>query len=370
MTAPRASDPLLLQPRTGPEPLPGISCALLTLAVRRVEGRLRDETRDPAARDAIARVIAATGLALSEHAPDYVLDLAPRPPAALCRRIIHHLHVELVRAWADVPVPVSPLRAMRYLLALDGLSVALEGAPTQQFASKLAGPDAEELLLEVTHDIRSPLTSILFLADNLRLGRSGPVTDLQTRQLSLIYSAAVGLSGLADDAMSLCRDSDAHGEDAPSAFSVIELLERVRDIARPIAEAKSLTLHLRAPSADFRLGRPLALRRALLNLTTNALKFTQEGLVQIAARETTGHKLEFSVRDTGPGIGQAGAETLFQPFRRSARTGGYWFSSTGLGLAATRRLVESMGSTLRYDTRPGRGTRFWFELALAPTQPF
>lgn len=369
MTAPRASDPVLLQPRTAPEPLPGISCALLTLAVRRVEGRLRDETRDPAARDAIARVIAAMGLALGEHAPDYVLDLVPRPPAALCRRVIQHLHVELVRAWADTPVPASPLRAMRYLLALDGVAVALEREPTQQFASKLAGPDAEELLLEVAHDIRSPLTSILLLADNLRLGRSGPVTDLQTRQLGLIYSAAVGLSGLADDALSLCRDPDAQAEDATSAFSVIELLERVRDIARPIAEVKRLILHVRAPSVDSRLGRPLALRRALLNLTTNALKFTRDGLVQIAARETTGNKVEFSVRDTGPGIGEAGAETLFQPFRRSARTGGYWFSSTGMGLAATRRLVESMGSALRYDTRPGRGTRFWFELELSQTDP-
>ena len=61
---------------------------------------------------------------------------------------------------------------------------------------------------------------------------------------------------------------------------------------------------------------------------------------------------------------ESGAATLFQPFRRSERTGGYWFSSTGMGLAATRRLVESMGSSLSYDTRPGRGTRFWFELQL------
>jgi signal transduction histidine kinase len=369
MTATRSSDPALQVARTAPEPLPGISCPLVTLAVRRAEARLGDETLDPAARDATARMLAAAGLAVSQRVPDYVLHLVPLPPAALSRRVLHHLQVELVRSWGDVPTLAPPLTAMRYLLILDELRVALDQEPTQQFASRLAGPDAEQALLEVAHDIRSPLTSILLLADSLRLGCSGPVTDVQNRQLGLIYSAAVGLTSLADDAIGLLHVGETAWEDRPFQFSVTELLEMVHDITRPMAELKGLTLRYRAAGPDARLGRPLALRRALLNLTTNALKFTQQGMVEIAARETTRPRLEFSVEDTGPGLVEAGGDVCYRSFRRSGATGAYRFSSSGMGLAATRRLVESMGSTLRCDTAPGRGTRFWFEVELQPTDP-
>jgi signal transduction histidine kinase len=109
------------------------------------------------------------------------------------------------------------------------------------------------------------------------------------------------------------------------------------------------------------------LSRVLLNLTTNALKFTDHGYVELSATPAGRHDLEFSVRDTGHGISREALETLYQPFRRvESRRGGYCFSGTGLGLAICRRLVEAMGATLEVETKPAWGTRFHFRLEMEP----
>jgi len=104
----------------------------------------------------------------------------------------------------------------------------------------------------------------------------------------------------------------------------------------------------------------------LLNLTTNALKFTDEGFIEVAARSSGATEVEFSVRDTGRGINPAALATLYQPFRRAPGRRGYCFSGTGLGLTICRRLVAAMGSELEFDTGPGLGTRFYFQVELPP----
>jgi signal transduction histidine kinase len=124
------------------------------------------------------------------------------------------------------------------------------------------------------------------------------------------------------------------------------------------------------PPTDQRLGNPLALNRIILNLVTNALKFTDEGSVEVAARVTSPTRVEFSVKDTGRGISDEAMATLYQPFRRStARAGrsGYFFSGTGLGLAMVRKLLESQASELQFETAAGHGTRFFFELEMPPS---
>jgi signal transduction histidine kinase len=108
----------------------------------------------------------------------------------------------------------------------------------------------------------------------------------------------------------------------------------------------------------------VALSRVLLNLTTNALKFTAEGSVDVTAKETGSRAVEFSVRDTGRGIPPQSMATLYEPFRRRQKPGEYAFSGSGLGLSICRKLVEAMGSSLEVETAPGYGTRFHFELDL------
>lgn len=239
----------------------------------------------------------------------------------------------------------------------------------EDFAAQLSGPDGLELLVEVAHDLRSPLTSILFLSETLRRGQSGDINEVQRRQLGIIYSAALSLISVASDVIELAGGGDRIEDKELSPFSVTETMESVRDIAQPLAEEKGLLLRILPPASDQRLGYAVALSRVLLNLTTNALKFTEQGFVEIVAREAGANRIEFSVRDTGNGIKPDVQARIFQPFRRASRADRrYQFSGSGLGLAISRRLLEAMGSELELETRPEWGTRFYFELFLPPVR--
>jgi signal transduction histidine kinase len=223
---------------------------------------------------------------------------------------------------------------------------------------------ALQVVAEVAHDMRSPATSILFLVDLLRTGRSGAVNDRQVQQLGLIYTAALGLSELASDLVDLVRGVDKLVDQDPIAFSVSQLLQSVVDIVQPMVEEKKLILEVVQPRADVRVGYPAALNRILLNLTTNAIKFTEQGSVQLSARELHSSWVEFSVQDSGRGIPAEVLPRLFEPFRTNCRAGSAMFSSSGLGLSICRKLVTALGSELHVATAVGRGTRFSFGLDL------
>jgi signal transduction histidine kinase len=277
--------------------------------------------------------------------------------------------VELIRRFylSEVESPAARIHSdhsIRLLCAIERVAHSLDPDWAQHFADRLSGPNGLELVVEVAHDIRSPLTSILFLAETLQRGRSGAINEIQERQLGLIYSAAFGLSAMASDVIELARGGDRLVDLDPIPFSVTDILESVRDIVLPIAEEKGLAVRISPPNSDFRIGHPVALSRVLLNLTTNALKFTDEGYVEVLARQSTRTGLEFSVQDTGRGIPPQAMNTLFLPFRRRMKSGDYKFSGAGLGLSICRKLVEAMGSELKVDTSPASGTRFFFELDL------
>ena len=291
------------------------------------------------------------------------------PHSLLVRRLLELLRRELIRHLADLPSAPSGEGVVGLLCAIERVNRELEPDWAQHFSDRLSGPDGLELVVEVAHDLRSPLTSILFLAETLQRGRSGPVTPIQERQLGLIYSAAFGLSSLASDVIELARGGDRLIDLDPLPFSVTDILESVRDIVQPIAEEKGLRVVVDAPRWDFRLGHPVAISRILLNLTTNALKFTSEGQVELGAAERPGNRVEFSVRDTGRGISPHAMLTLFEPFRRREKQGEYAFSGAGLGLSICRKLVEAMHSTLEVETARDLGTRFHFELHL-PSAPY
>ncbi|MBA3317031.1 MAG: HAMP domain-containing histidine kinase [Gemmatimonadales bacterium] len=286
------------------------------------------------------------------------------PRTALARRLLGLMRGAFLERAQALPSPADSNQLLRLLGAIEGVSQRLEADWSQHFTDRLSSPDGLELVVEVAHDLRSPLTSILFLAETLQRGRSGAVNPVQERQLGLIYSAAFGLSSVASDVIELARGGDRLVDLDPIPFSVTDIFESVRDIVQPIAEEKGLTVRLATPEADFRIGHPVALSRVLLNLTTNALKFTAEGFVEVVARQTDARRLEFSVRDTGRGIPPQSMVSLFEPFRRRQKPGEYAFSGSGLGLSICRKLVEAMGSTLQVETEQGAGTRFFFELDL------
>jgi two-component sensor histidine kinase len=294
-----------------------------------------------------------------------------RPAAnALGVHLLDLLRAEVVRAWRASGPPSGHDAAFELLDALEQVGKALEPDWSNQLATHLHGPDGLGILVGLAHDLRSPLTSVLFLAETLARGKSGPVNELQGRQLRLIYSAALALNSLSSDVIELSRGAQQLIEKESELFSIAELVEWLRDMVLPIAEEKHVEVRYVLPPTDRRLGRPLALSRVLLNLLTNALKFTEKGFVEVSGVARGLSAVEFAVRDTGGGISPEAAATLYEPFRRTTgrnrRGSGYRFSGTGLGLALCRRLCEAMGSELKYETRPDWGTRFYFQVDLPP----
>lgn len=227
------------------------------------------------------------------------------------------------------------------------------------------GPEGLQLAVEMAHDIRSPLSSILFLSDTLRRGHSGEITELQKRQLGLIYSAALGLAGVVNDVVELAKSGGTLKDERPQVLSVSAVLASVYEMVAPMAEEKGLTLTMDGPQKDQVKGYPVSLSRVLLNLVTNALHHTDEGGVSVEGRRIDHTCLEFCVIDTGTGIADAAKETLFQPFRCAPDGSRKLFSGTGLGLSIARGLVEAMNGEMGYETEVGQGTRFWFRLPTA-----
>jgi signal transduction histidine kinase len=227
---------------------------------------------------------------------------------------------------------------------------------TNTARKSFAGQKGQELVAELAHDLRSPLTSIMFLAESMQLGQSGPINEAQRRQLGLIRSAALCLCSMASDVLDLSRRGESLTDAEPTPFSITDVFRAVRDLARPLAEEKGLDLRFLTPELDARVGHDRAVARVLLNLTTNALKYTDTGFVEVAAREIDDTRIEFSVRDTGPGIDALNAG----PAERSD------FSSSGLGLTICRKLVAAMGGELAVANHPQGGTKFSFEIELRP----
>ncbi len=288
-------------------------------------------------------------------------DLSPQVPM---RRLLESVRRGFLDEAQALGAAAETNAIIQVLRGIEEVQCVLDRDCAHRFVNRLSGADALDLIVEVSHDMRSPLASILFLVETLRNGRSGPISPVQERQLGLVYSAAFGLSSIASDVIELARGGDRLVDLHPIPFSVAETFYSVRDIVQPMAEEKGLLVRTQPPDSDFRIGHPAGLNRVLLNLTTNALKFTSTGFVEVIAKQLSRTRVEFSVRDTGRGIPPTVMSTLFDAFRRRQKAGEYTFSSAGLGLSICRKLVEVMGGELKVETAPDAGTRFYFELDL------
>jgi signal transduction histidine kinase len=325
------------------------------------------EGRDGHTRDEVVGPMATVCAALRLAADGSPFEIDGIPPTMASRRMMDLLRRAMVVRLEPVQAQLPGAAVVALFAAFERVQEALDRDAAQRFTSRLSGADGTQLVVEVAHDMRSPLGSILFLAERLRTAQSGAVSPIQERQLGLIYSAAFGLSSLASDVIELARGGDRLVDHAPIPFSVSELLEAVRDILQPVAEEKGLVLRFTPIETDARSGYPAALNRVLLNLTTNALKFTATGSVDVVCKQLSRSTVEFSVRDTGRGIPTTVLDTLFDAFRRRQRPGDYTFSSAGLGLSICQKLVRAMGGELKVETEVQKGTRFYFQLELPPT---
>jgi signal transduction histidine kinase len=285
----------------------------------------------------------------------------PVSATALSRDQINAFRARVLQRAAVETSPIDGRDLARALSALEELAGKQTPPIANEFTERLSSPDALRAVVEMAHDMRSPLGSILFLVDTIRRGQSGAVTQVQERQLGLVYGAALGLSTLASDVVDAINgDRLVDGQRTP--FSITEVLLGVCAIVRPLAEEKTLVLNTTFPQVDGRLGYPSALSRVLLNLTTNALRYTERGSVSVGCTEHSPTLVEFWIEDTGRGIPDNVLAMLFDGFRPGSV--GIRFSSAGLGLAICRNLLEKMGSSLLVDTAVEEGTRFSFRMEL------
>lgn len=292
-------------------------------------------------------------------------DVRGLPAFVPARRIIERLRGAFLEHAEAPDVRDQAEDVVAILRAIERVQVSMDLDAAHRFASRLTGQDAQQLVVEMAHDMRSPLGSILILAERLRGGAGGELSPIQQRQLGLVYSAAFGLSALAGDVIELARGGTTLVDTDSIAFSVSDVLQSIMDILRPMAEEKRLEMRATGPSADVRIGHPSALNRVLLNLATNAIKFTNTGSVEISTLEIDRSRVEFSVQDTGRGIPDQVMGSLFEAFRQRQTPGDYAFSSAGLGLSICQKLIAAMGGELHVATELEKGTRFYFTLDLA-----
>ena len=287
-----------------------------------------------------------------------VQDSTPVPPV-IAREYVSTLKVNFLSQLANT-ADLNANEVVRTLVKLDEAEEAWRRTDRGKFISRLTGADCADAVVAIAHDIRSPLCSILLLVDALRHADRAIPNPVRERQLGLIYGAAFGLSTTVSNLIAAAR-GDVLVQGEPTPFSVSEMMHSVSSIVQPMCEEKGIPLGIEFPENDARIGHASAIQQALLNLTSNAIRYTDAGSVSMGCSELTADRVEFWVEDTGPGIPDEVLERLcygFPPEGVKLR-----FSSAGLGLAIVRTLVEAMGSTLQVDSG-SEGTRFSFVLSL------
>lgn len=267
------------------------------------------------------------------------------------------------------PVPPTEIPARPVDVSPAGLEPLIEaGERLVQSADGHAqdtSPAALELLTEVVHDLRSPLSAMLVLLDQLRSGRAGPLTRQQESQLGLLYEATFEVSNLTRNALELARRSHTSLPDAPPvAFSVGGTWHAVRALLAPMVQERGLLLRWAGPRVDRRMGHPDVLQKVLLNLVTNALKFTTRGTISVMAEELEEERVLFRVRDTGSGLSEPARALIGEPpgpEQLPASTNG-----RTLGLAICTHALAGLNSRLELGHQEGPGTCLQFELLLPP----
>ena len=230
----------------------------LWVALERAASRVTAEWR-LLSEDAISAEEAGAGLAhllggMLRIAMNEEPDVEALPRTVLGRRLLAVLRRHFVKEVRVLDQMPDAGHLLTVFACFERLYTYLESDWSKRFAERMGGAGGLELVVEVAHDFRSPLTSILFLAETLKQGRSGSVTPLQERQLGLIYSAAFGLSGVASDVVELARGGDRLVELEPTPFSLADIFESVRDITEPIAVEKGLEIRWYRPRPTFGLG--------------------------------------------------------------------------------------------------------------------
>ena len=246
------------------------------------------------------------------------------------------------------------------------LKLANEDARVARDAANAANAAKSIFLANMSHEIRTPLNAILGLA---HLMQRDNLTDEQQEQLETIDASGRHLLAVINDVLDLAKIEAGHLQLDVTDFHLAAIFGNLQSMLGAAARAKGLSLSTDADDVPQWLrGDAVRLRQALLNLVSNAVKFTEQGSVTVRSSvlENDGDELlvRFEVRDTGVGIATDEAARLFEPFTQAESSASRRYGGTGLGLAITRRLAHMMGGEAGLESSLGSGSMFWFTARL------
>lgn len=224
-----------------------------------------------------------------------------------------------------------------------------------------------QFLANMSHELRTPMNGILGALDLLR------ASSLETEQVELceiVSRSGESLLELLNDILDFSKIDAGHLQLEIVPFSLRNLLADLIELQGVVANRLGLDLRLEVSEdvPPFVAGDPVRIRQALLNLLSNALKFTERGSVVLKVEQSAPTRTSFRVQDSGIGMDRSVCENIFEAFTQADSTTTRKFGGTGLGLAITRRIVESMDGWIRVQSELGTGSTFELEIELPATR--
>jgi signal transduction histidine kinase/CheY-like chemotaxis protein/putative methionine-R-sulfoxide reductase with GAF domain len=341
-----------------------------------------------AVRDMHAEISEAVGLLAETHEPSQHPDLRDLPHNPVNDTILRagyraRLLVPLMRsgdvvgalvvrreAPGDFPASIVELLktfAAQSVLAIQNARLFYE---IQDKGRQLesASQHKSQFLANMSHELRTPLNAIIGLTDMLVNNAPRFGTEKALEPLRRVHRAGTHLLGLINQILDLSKIEAGKLELNPERVSILPLVEEVIGTARPLAEQNKNTLSVECPGDLPPIETDtMRLRQIILNLLSNACKFTKAGDVKLqvttAVREGR-QVVEFAVTDTGIGMTPEQLSRLFEEFSQADASTARQYGGTGLGLAITRRLCQMMGGDVTVASEPGRGSTFTVYLPL------
>lgn len=267
------------------------------------------------------------------------------------RLIRDSLQQELESATDDMQQLAAEVTARRH-----DMERALEAAREARDQARAASQAKTDFLAVISHELRTPLNGIMGYSDLLTAGVPGQLNDKQQQHVERIRLGADHLLRIIDDILIFVRSETSPMEIHPEPVRVPHLIDEVVLMLRPEADRKGIALETDSDDALVISDRERLLR-IIANLVTNAVKFTDEGRVQVESRVGDG-RLRVTIADTGPGIAEQDRERIFDAFWQVDQSSTRRVGGTGLGLSIARRLARQLGGDVTLESRPDGGSRF------------
>ena len=269
------------------------------------------------------------------------------------------------RSWTDIEVEMltdlaaAVMTEIRLRMTVSELKVMSDVAVAARAEAEQANRAKGEFLAMISHDLRTPLNAIGGYCDLLELGIPGAVTEAQKDMLVRIKAAQKHLESLITEVLTFSKLEAGTETLTLADVSVESVLRDVQSLVRPQLDAKELEFSYRGTEAvELVIADEGKLKRIMVNLLTNAIKFTpRNGHVTLTTR-ADGPRVVITVRDTGVGIAADRIDTIFEPFVQIPGQKSMNPDGVGLGLSIGRRLARAMNGSLTATSAPEEGTSF------------